>query len=54
MSDPQTVARDALRKAFTAYLLDMSPASRVELSRALNLCRLAGLNPDAELKALRG
>ena len=54
MSNPQTIARDALRKAFTAYLIDMSPAARADLSRALNLCKLAGLNPDTEMKALRG
>lgn len=51
-------ARNKLRKAFTRYLAaDFGPDyndARMELSRALNLCKLAGLDPEDEFARLQG
>lgn len=58
MNKNQDFARKQLRKAFTAYLAaDFGPdhaEARMGLSRALNLCKLAGLDHEAEFAALQG
>lgn len=50
--------RKQLRKAYTTYIASIDGPeyneSRVKLSEALYLCKLAGLNPEAEFAALQG